>query len=367
MQFVVLHVNKNVTKNKPKRYDNMNYLDRNEFNYAPSREVVEALKDFDINKLCFYTRIYDEGKKSIFSVFLSDLYQIDEKQILLGYGGEDILKQFVHYFLTEADGNKTMLIPKFSWWYYKSIADEVDGVSLQYPLYEDGDTYRYDFRALKDMLVAEKPKLLLLASPNNPTGNSLTPNEMDELLSYVPQTTYVIVDEAYASFVMEDNSYIKKLIEKYPNLLISRTLSKFYGLPGLRMGFAFMGKSFEKFGRYSNKYLGYNRFSEDIAIAALKSEKHYRNIAHLMNEDRKMYEKEVGTLPGFKVYKSAANFILIKYPIELKESLKKAFASEDYKVKFMDEPDINTHLRITLGRPEQNRVVADTILKVACR
>ena len=49
----------------------MNYLDRNEFNYAPSQEVVEALKNFDINKLCFYTRIYDEGKKSILSVYLS--------------------------------------------------------------------------------------------------------------------------------------------------------------------------------------------------------------------------------------------------------------------------------------------------------
>lgn len=54
----------------------MNYLDRNEFNYAPSQEVVEALKNFDINKLCFYTRIYDEGKKSILSVYLSETYGI---------------------------------------------------------------------------------------------------------------------------------------------------------------------------------------------------------------------------------------------------------------------------------------------------
>lgn len=92
----------------------MNYLDRNEFNYAPSQEVVEALKNFDINKLCFYTRIYDEGKKSILSVYLSESYGIDEPQVLLGYGGEDILKQAVHYFLTQEDGNKTMLIPKFS-------------------------------------------------------------------------------------------------------------------------------------------------------------------------------------------------------------------------------------------------------------
>lgn len=64
------------------RQKDLNFLDRNEFNYSPSKEVVEALKNFDINKLCFYTRIYDEGKKSILSVFLSELYDIDETQVL---------------------------------------------------------------------------------------------------------------------------------------------------------------------------------------------------------------------------------------------------------------------------------------------
>lgn len=341
------------------RQKDLNFLDRNEFNYSPSKEVVEALKNFDINKLCFYTRIYDEGKKSILSVFLSELYDIDETQVLLGYGGEDILKQAVHYFLTEEDGNKTMLIPKFSWWYYKSIADEVNGRTLQYPLYEDGNTFKYDFAAMKDMIQKENPKILLLASPNNPTGNGLTPEELDELLAEVPAKTKVLIDEAYASFVSTDTRYIKELVNKYPNLIISRTLSKFYGLPGLRMGFGFMSKELEKFSKYSNKYLGYNRISEDIAIAALKSDAHYRNIAKLMNEDRARYEKEIGVLPGFKVYESVANFILIKYPIALKEALQKAFAEQSYKVKFMNEPDINTHLRITLGRPEQNRIVID--------
>ena len=63
---------------------NLNFLDLNEFNYSPSKEVVEALKNFDIYKLCFYTRIYDEAKKSILSVFLSELYDIDETQVLIG-------------------------------------------------------------------------------------------------------------------------------------------------------------------------------------------------------------------------------------------------------------------------------------------
>ncbi len=340
------------------------FLDRNEFNYPPSEEVKETLKNFDVNKLCFYTRIYDEGKKSIFSVFLSELYDIDESQVLLGYGGEDILKQAVHYFLTLADGNKKILIPKFSWWYYKSIADEVDGCTIQYPLYEEGNTYKYDMARIKEMIKEEKPKMLLLASPNNPTGNGLTPAELEELLIAAGDTV-VLVDEAYASFVTEDTSYIKRLINLYDNLIISRTLSKFYGLPGLRMGFGFISKALIRFIKYSNKYLGYNRLSEDVAIAALKSESHYREVARMMNESRKAYEEEIGCLPGFIVYESVANFILIKYPIALKKALEEAFAAQNYKVKFMNEPDINEHMRITLGLPEQNRIVIDTIKRIA--
>lgn len=344
----------------------MNFLDRNEFNFEPSEEVKNAIKNFDLKKLCFYTRIYDEGKKSIFSVYLSELYDIDERQVVLGYGAEDLLKKAVHFFLTEG-GSKTMLIPKFSWWYYKSIASEVSGTTLQYPVYEDGDTFSYDFDGLKAMIDDVRPKILLVASPNNPTGNALSIEEMERLVDMVPKDTVIIVDEAYASFISNDASYIKSLIEKHDNIVVCRTLSKFYGLPGLRMGFGFVGKGEEmqRFCKYANMYLGYDRLSEDIAIAALKSDSHYREIANVMQQARDMYKEELGYLPGFKVYKSYANFILIKYPLEIKEKLQKAFAEQDYKVKFMNETDINEHMRITLGRAEQNRLVCDTILRIA--
>ena len=86
----------------------MNFLDRNEFNFKPSQKVIDAIKNFDPETLCFYTRIYDEGKKSIVSVRLSEIYNVPEEQVLLGYGGEDILKNAVHYYLMKGD-NKTSL------------------------------------------------------------------------------------------------------------------------------------------------------------------------------------------------------------------------------------------------------------------
>lgn len=343
--------------------NDMNFLDRNEFNFEPSQKVKDAVKNFDPKELCFYTRIYDQGKKSVVSVKLSEIYGVPEEQVLLGYGGEEILKSTVHYYLKKGE-NRTILIPQFSWWYYSSIAEEVEGKTEMYPLYELDDTFAYHVDEVIEYTNRICPRLLLLASPNNPTGNSLSSEEIGRIMENIPEETMVLVDEAYASFITSDIDYIAPLVNKYKNLIISRTLSKFYGLPGLRMGFGFMGAGHQKFLKYANKYLGYNRFSEAVALAALDSDEHYRKVADQMEWGRQLYKKELGSLPGFKVYKSVANFILIKYPIAMKEPLQKAMAEEQYKIKFMGDPGLESCLRITLGRPEQTQVVCDIIKKV---
>ena len=341
----------------------MNYLDRNEFNFEPSPKVVEAIKNFDPKELCFYTRIYDQGKKSVVSVRLSEIYNVPEQQVLLAYGGEDILKNAIHYYLTKGN-NKIILIPEFSWWYYNRVASECDGIFEMYPLYEQDDTFAYDVDEIIVYTNRTHPRMLLLASPNNPTGNSLTSDEIGRIMENIPDDTIVLVDEAYASFITSDVDYIAPLVNKYNNLIISRTLSKFYGLPGLRCGFGFIGKGHDQFLSWVNKYLGYNRFSEAVALAALDSDEHYRRVADDMEWGRQLYKQQLGDLPGFKVYKSVANFILIKYPVEKKEALQKALADQDYKIKFMTDKGLESCVRITLGRREQTQTVCDTILKV---
>ena len=341
----------------------MNYLDRNEFNFEPSPKVVEAIKNFDPKELCFYTRIYDQGKKSVVSVRLSEIYNVPEQQVLLAYGGEDILKNAIHYYLTKGN-NKKILIPEFSWWYYNRVASECDGEFEMYPLYEQDDTFAYDVDEIIAYTNRTHPRMLLLASPNNPTGNSLTSEEIGRIMENIPDDTIVLVDEAYASFITSDVDYIAPLVNKYNNLIISRTLSKFYGLPGLRCGFGFIGKGHDQFLSWVNKYLGYNRFSEAVALAALDSDEHYRRAANDMEWGRQLYKKQLGHLPGFKVYKSVANFILIKYPVEKKEALQKALTDQDYKIKFMTDKGLESCVRITLGRREQTQTVCDTILKV---
>ena len=346
----------------------MNYLDRNEFNFEPSQKVVEAIKNFDPKDLCFYTRIYDQGKKSVISVKVSEIYNVPEEQVLLTYGGEDMLKNAIHYFLSvnsqqTATPNTKILIPEFSWWYYNRVASECGGTFEMYPLHEQEDTFAYDVDEVIEYTNRIHPRMLLLASPNNPTGNGLTPEEIGRIMENIPSDTIVLIDEAYASFISTDTAYIAPLVNKYNNLIISRTLSKFYGLPGLRCGFGFIGKGHDQFLSYVNKYLGYNRFSEAVALAALDSDEHYRQVADDMEWGRQLYKKELGYLPGFKVYKSVANFILIKYPLEIKEALMEALKVQDYKIKFMGDKGLESCLRITLGRKEQTQTVVDTILR----
>ena len=180
----------------------------------------------------------------------------------------------------------------------------------------------------------------------------------------IPSDTMVLIDEAYASFITTDTDYIAPLVNKYENLIISRTLSKFYGLPGLRCGFGFIGKGHTHFVSYINKYLGYNRFSEAVALAALDSDEHYRRVADDMDWGRQLFKQELGNVPGFKVYKSVANFILIKYPLEIKDKLMEELKVQNYKIKFMGDPGLESCLRITLGRREQTQVVVDTIKRV---
>lgn len=341
------------------------YLDRNEYSYEASPLVAKALREFDPNDLCTYSRWFQQGIKSDLSQYIGEMYNVPESNVVLGYGGEDILKGVIHCFLTQGRDPGKILIPTFSWWYYKSIADEVDGQTVMYPLYEDGYDFKYHISEIKRIASEEKPDIVLLASPNNPTGNSLSIAEIRDIISSLPSETMVVIDEAYTSFANKDITYIRALIDEFPNLLIIRTLSKFYGLPGLRLGYGFMGNGLKKFSGFSTMYLGYNKLTEAIAIAALKSTDYYDANAAKMQKDKDLYKDGLNPIEGFKVYNSDANFVLVKHPIELKAKIDEALRAENIIVKFMNEEGLRSHMRITIGTTPINEKVVEIIRQVA--
>jgi histidinol-phosphate aminotransferase len=329
------------------------YLDRNENQYGPSPACFKVLQKSNSDILNIYSRDFSRGVKSILSERLARDFGTTEDKILLSYGSEDLLKQAVQCYINKGD---KILIPSCSWWYYKKIADEAEGLNIQYPILEGDHTFYYDVERMIEIYNREKPKLVLISSPNNPTGNRLETEQLKYVLERMSDTL-VILDEAYLLF---DENYVSdpvELVNKHPNLIIIRTFSKYYALAGIRTGFAFLGDNHERFKLLNARYLGFNRLSEKIAIAALDSPEYYRTIGKKMAEDKERLYNEFNRLPGFHAYISYANFMLVKIPQEVKVPLNKYLTERNMIIKFMNEDGLNSHIRITIGTRSQNSLL----------
>jgi histidinol-phosphate aminotransferase len=327
------------------------YLDRNENLYGPAPKCFEALRAIGIDELSVYSRDFTRGVKSRLSERLANELKIPEQQVLLSEGSEDMLKQAVHCYL--GPGEK-ILCPAQSWWYYQKVAAEVGGETITYSLKEGKDSYFYDVDELIALYQKESPRVVLIASPNNPTGNSF-PDEDLKRLTEACRESILVLDEAYWGFADTSNEHIPELIGRYRNIVILRTFSKYYALAGARIGFAAVGASLSRLTKFASRYLGYNRVSETLALAALNSSDYYEETSRLMRADRQWYEEFFAHQPGFRCYRSDANFVLVRIPAGLKQALLAFLEEQGIAVKFFAEAEFVHCIRITLGRTEQNQ------------
>ncbi len=328
-------------------------LDRNENLYGPAPACLDALRGTGMEELSLYTRNYLHGTKSVLSERLAADTGIPERQILLGNGSEDLLKQAVHCYLRPG---ATMLLPEHSWWYYHSVAAEVEGISVRYPLRDAGDRYAYDAQPIIDLYDEHAPGVILIASPNNPTGNSIPSETLEEVIHHCTDAV-VVLDEAYHGFAGDGHERIVEFVAMHPRVIVLRTFSKFYALAGLRIGYAFVGKGLERLITYSARYLGFNRVSESVALAALDSTAYYSAMARQMEADREEYYRTLAEVPGLTCYRSDANFVLVRYNPGARKEIEATLTSRGIIVKFLSEPGLQDCLRVTLGTPEQNALV----------
>jgi len=343
------------------KYKELQYLDRNESQYGPSPKCYDFLKNVTLDELAWYSRDFSRGVKSVLSERLSKDFNIPERQIILSYGSEDLLKQVIHYYL---ERKEKILIPKEAWWYYKKVAYEVGGFNVEYPMEivkKNGlCSYMYNVEKMIEIYERERPRIVLIASPNNPTGNRIPKEDLKHFLDAC-RGALVMIDEAYWGFGSTENDYVKPYIDEFPNLLICRTFSKYYALAGCRIGFAFAGANLEELLKYTVRYLGYNRLSEKLAEIALNDTEYYEKVTGQMQEDKKMFYSEFNKLEGFKPYKSYANFILVDIPKDIRKGLNKYLKERNMLIKFLDEEAFRTEARITIGTREQNAYLMELI------
>ncbi len=325
-------------------------FDRNENRYGPAPACFDVLQGAEPELLFNYTRAFKQGVYSELSTRLARDHGVDEPRIILGYGCEDLLKEAVHHFVA---AGQSILIPSASWWYYRAVADEVGGVTVEYPLCATAAHYEYDIDALMRLREAANPALVLVASPNNPTGNVLSRADLLRLLDVYRDVPFVL-DQAYFGLRPGELDDFGDLTDRYDNLLIMRTFSKLYALAGVRIGYGIAGRGLGTFQKFCARNLGYNRLSERLALAALDSPLYYEDIAHRMASDRRRFYELFRSCPGCEIYQSEANFVLVKFPAAVMPLLKRELDAQGLIVKFFTEPAFLNHARISLGTETEN-------------
>ncbi len=325
-------------------------LDRNENQYGPAPACYRVLHEANLEQLSLYSRDFAKGRKSELSQRLADEIGIPEERVLLSYGSEDMLKQVVHCYLHQGE---RLLLPQQSWWYYKKIAKEVHGDHVEYPLYERGSRFEFDVDEIIKLYNIHTPHLILIASPNNPTGSTMRRDELARLIDYC-SSSFVVLDQAYFGFEDSSNNHLKDLLNMHSRLAVLRTFSKYYALAGLRIGYTCVGTELAHLIEFSARYLGYNQLTEKIALAALSDNAYYERITHYMSEDKALYIQELNKLDGFKAFESDANFMLVRFPVEHKKVLQDGLKQRGVIVKFLDDPGVTDCIRITIGTRDQN-------------
>ncbi|MBU1077230.1 MAG: histidinol-phosphate aminotransferase family protein [Spirochaetes bacterium] len=332
----------------------MIYLDKNENQYGPSEKCKEVIKNITLEMFNSYSRGYP---KKILNR-LEKEFGVPGDKILLGYGAEDILKQ-VFYFVGDHQ-KKSILMARQAWWYYNAIAEEVNAEIHYFDMVEKKHSFEYDAARAIELMEKHRPTIVLICSPNNPTGNSISRSDLKKIVKKsISTNSFIIIDEAYWGYDGTSNHSLK-LVKDYNNVLVLRTFSKFYALAGLRIGFGFAGSQFTDLIKFNMRYLGFNSISEHLTFSALDSKKYYLKIAKLVNHDKKRYFKEL-TSVGLKVFKSEANFILVKIPEKYIEPLKTELQKEGVLVRFFDKGAVKNTARITIGTVEQNDIAIELI------
>lgn len=335
-------------------------LDRNENQYGPAPECYDALRKANLEQLSLYSRDFALGRKSELSDRLARSIGIPEERLLLSYGSEEMLKQVVHCYLHK---DEILLLPRQSWWYYKKVASEVFGREVEYSLQEHNGTFEYDVRQICSLYDSHHPQLVLIASPNNPTGSSISKEDLGTVVDHCVSSV-IVLDEAYYGFASESNDHLKELLDTHQRLVIMRTFSKYYALAGLRIGYACVGEDLKQLITFSARYLGFNQLSEKIALAALDAPEYYRTITRKMRDDKEKFYRSFAKLAGFTAFLSDANFILVRYPLPLKKTLDNGLKQRGIVVKFLSDPGLEDCMRITLGTEEQNACVMNAFTEI---
>jgi histidinol-phosphate aminotransferase len=214
---------------------------------------------------------------------------------------------------------------------------------------------------LPAMLAAidQNTRVVFIANPNNPTGTFLSGAEITKFLDKVPPHVVVVLDEAYNEYLSPENQYdAMKMVQRYPNLLVSRSFSKAYGLAGLRVGFAVAQEDITDLLNRIRQPFNVNTLAQAAAAAALFDYDFLRQTYEMNQAGLQQLQKGLRELQ-LEFVPSHGNFLLVKFGSQT-EALNQALLALGVIVRPVDNYGLSEYLRISVGTFEEN----DRLLQV---
>jgi len=317
---------------------NLVKLNTNENPYGPSPKVLEAIRLGVSDQL----RLYPDPNATQLKQSIADYYGVDTNQVFVGNGSDEVL---AHIFNALFQHDLPLLFPDITYSFYPVYCK----------LYQiDYQTVALDENFSINLQDYQRENAgIIFPNPNAPTGCLVALNDIEELLK-INTKSVVVVDEAYIDFGGESAI---SLVDHYPNLLVTQTLSKSRSLAGMRIGLAIGHPDLiEALVRVKDSFNSYPMDSLAISagVAAFEDQDYFEQTCQKVIASRNWLMTELSEL-GFEILPSVANFIFAKHPSYDAGELALGLRQQGVIVRHFKHERIDQFLRITLGTQEENQ------------
>jgi len=270
-------------------------LSSNENPYPPLAGVASAIRDIGFNR-------YPEASSAALRERLGDRWGVGPEQVVVGPGSVTLIAYLIWATCTPED---SVLYSWRSFEGYPILVGAAGVGAIQVPNRPDGG---HDLDAMANA-ITDRTRLVLLCSPNNPTGPIITRAEFAEFMAKVPRTMLVVLDEAYGEFVTDPDAVRgEEELPRHPNLVVLRTFSKAYGLAGLRIGYGIAAEYVADAIRAVALPMAVTDVAQQAAIASLDHEAALlERVAHIVERRDRIRAGLVAQ--GWSVPEAQGNFV----------------------------------------------------------
>lgn len=315
-------------------------LHLNENAFGPSPKCLEALHTIQLQDLYEY----DMATRDFLIEEISRQFSIPEDDIYIHNGSAEVIKSAFSIMLERGD---SVLIPDPGWNYYGSLAKEKFSDVYYYQVLKDDYTYYMDVEDILHKAEEYHPKIIVITTPHNPTGCKIDGRAIELIVKRNPRSL-ILLDQAYWGFSEEDVD-IRRLVETYTNILVSRTFSKYYGLANMRIGYGFCNVKVKHIFGLDLPLFRENVISRRMAAAAIRDKAYYEEMNQEMCRVKTWFMDTLNRIPGIRVFQSDSNFVAVR--IENKDLRKLKYLLEKNNILirlFEDHGEIVARIAIAL-------------------